>query len=43
MRCLKRRISDALYRYLLTDARLTQAAEPVDDVRRAREGTAGRL
>ena len=34
LRCLKRRISDALYRQLVTDARA---------VERAREGTAGRL
>ncbi len=35
IRCLKRRISDAIYRQLLTDAAQTLA--------RAREGTAGRL
>ena len=39
MRCLKRRISDAIYRQLLADAQRTRAAGP----RRAREGTAGRL
>ena len=35
MRCLKRRISDALYRQLVADARKRLA--------RVREGTAGRL
>ena len=35
IRCLKRRISDAIYRQLLADAQATVA--------RAREGTAGRL
>ena len=39
MRCLKRRISDAIYRQLLADAIVAAAGAP----RRAREGTAGRL
>ena len=38
MRCLKRRISDALYRQLLADARPSMPRAT-----RAREGTAGRL
>ena len=38
MRCLKRRISDALYRQLLADARAPQRRRWT----RAREGTAGR-
>jgi hypothetical protein len=40
MRCLKRRISDAVYRQLLADARAHGSAEPDE---RVREGTAGRL
>ena len=40
MRCLKRRISDAIYRQLIADA---QAAATAPDRTRAREGTAGRL
>ena len=39
MRCLKRRISDAIYRQLLADATSPRLRAP----RRAREGTAGRL
>ena len=39
MRCLKRRISDAIYRQLVADA----AAAQVEARTRAREGTAGRL
>ena len=39
MRCLKRRISDALYRQLVADAAATQSRAS----RRVREGTAGRL
>ena len=39
MRCLKRRISDALYRQLRADARTAASA----DGTRVREGTAGRL
>ncbi len=39
IRCLKRRISDALYRQLLADAQRAAMAE----LERAREGTAGRL
>jgi transposase len=39
LRCLKRRLSDVIYRQLLADA---QAAELPDEAR-AREGTAGRL
>ena len=38
MRCLKRRISDALYRQLIADARAAAAS----GVTRVREGTAGR-
>ena len=39
MRCLKRRISDAIYRQLVADAPRADNAVPT----RAREGTAGRL
>ena len=39
IRCLKRRISDAIYRQLLADAQCAAGAE----LERAREGTAGRL
>jgi len=39
IRCLKRRISNALYRQLLADHQRAAGAEP----ERAREGTAGRL
>ena len=40
MRCLKRRISDAIYRQLLADADEPHARR---EPKRAREGTAGRL
>ena len=43
LRCLKRRISDALYRQLLADAERAQLASAAELVARAREGTAGRL
>ena len=43
MRCLKRRISDAVYRQLLADAQRAQHLELTEAVKRAREGTAGRL
>ena len=39
IRCLKRRISDAIYRQLLDDAQ----DEPRRSLARVREGTAGRL
>ncbi len=39
MRCLRRRLSDAVYRQLVTDAERSLPAAP----RRAREGTRGRL
>ena len=43
LRCLKRRISDALYRQLVADAQRAQLATPPNLSRRVREGTAGRL
>jgi transposase len=43
MRCLKRRISDALYRQLVADARAPTESRPKPTSRLAREGTAGRL
>ena len=39
LRCLKRRISDVIYRHLVADARASRARQ----LKRAREGTAGRL
>ena len=43
MRCLKRRISDAVYRQLVADARARQHQRSRAQLKRAREGTAGRL
>ncbi len=43
MRCLKRRISDAVYRQLLADAQRTHIDEPAQTIGTGREGTAGRL
>jgi hypothetical protein len=49
MRCLKRRISDAVYRQLVADTRAAEnddaaaAAASPDDVGTGREGNAGRL
>jgi len=43
LRCLKRRISDALYRQLVADAQRAATANSPDTVEAAREGTAGRL
>ena len=42
MRCLKRRISDAVYRQLLAAARRAATAAAADPKVRIREGTAGR-
>ena len=42
MRCLKRRISDAIYRQLVADAQRADE-RPTESATRAREGTAGRL
>ena len=42
MRCLKRRISDAVYRQLLADARRAATAAAAEPKVRIREGTAGR-
>ena len=42
MRCLKRRISDAVYRQLLADARRAASPRPRNPKVRIREGTAGR-
>ena len=39
LRCLKRRLSDVVYRQLVADA---ERARQVDEARRVREGTAGR-
>ena len=43
MRCLKRRISDAVYRQLVADANARSSRTPPRRPKRAREGTAGRL
>ena len=44
LRCLKRRISDALYRQLVADAERARLRRPrLSQPARAREGTAGRL
>ena len=43
LRCLKRRISDALYRQLVADAQRAALAAAPTALARAREGTAGRL
>ena len=43
LRCLKRRISDAIYRQLLADAERAALATRRRPVARVREGTAGRL
>jgi hypothetical protein len=43
LRCLKRRLSDVIYRRLLTDAQHQRRPRPAATIRRAREGTAERL
>ena len=43
MRCLKRRISDAVYRQLVADAHEPSTWSSPRQLKRAREGTAGRL
>jgi hypothetical protein len=43
MRCLKRRISDAVYRQLAADAQCVMLTDSLEAERRIPEGTAGRL